>query len=208
MLRFKLLILATLALAAFLWTTGPVGAGRGGGHGGGGHGGGGHGGGGHGGGGHGGQGGHGGHGHGGFHRGFYGYGGFYPGYGYYPGYSSGYGYGAYYPSYAYGYGDSLVDPALVTTRQSFSYTPPADNRARIRVRVPRDAELWIAGDTTRQRGVDRLFTSPALSPGKTYTYEIKVRWMDGNRPVEAARKVEVRANETTDVDFTRPVAGG
>jgi uncharacterized protein (TIGR03000 family) len=189
MSRFKFPILLSLAIAAFAWTTAPVMAGHGGG--GGGHGGGGHG------------GGHGGGG--GFSRGHYGYGGYgYGGYGY--GYGlGGYGYGGYYPGYAYGYGGPVYvypdTPPTVSTRSSAYYAPSSNNTAEIRLRVPSDATVWVDGDRTRQTGPSRDFVTPTLKPGTTYSYQVKARWMEDGKPVEQTRKVKVRANETTNVDF-------
>jgi len=220
MLRYSMW--ATVAALA-VWVATPDLASARAGHGGGGHGGGGHGGGGHGGGGHGGGGFHSGGFHGGgfhdggfkrgFNRGgFYGgYGGFYGlGYGYgYP-YYGGYGgyYGGYdYPSTVY-YNDTYVVP---NTTQSLYFTPDqttttavTDNRARIRVRVPSDAALWIDGQPTQQTGSAREFVTPPLDdPSTTYTYTMKARWMQGTEPVEKTMKVDVRANQTSVADFMR-----
>jgi uncharacterized protein (TIGR03000 family) len=166
MSRQKLMILAMLALAAFLLATEPVSAQR--------------------------------YGRGGWRSGR----GYYGGSGYYPGYSGGYvsGWG-YYPSS--GYAPGMAVAPGVDTRQAFSYTPATDNRARIRVRIPAGATLVVQGDATQQRGPDRLFSSPPLDPGKTYTYEMKASWMEKGEPVERTQTVTVRPNETTQVDFTR-----
>jgi uncharacterized protein (TIGR03000 family) len=204
MSRSKLTILL-LALAASFLMTEPALAG----HGGGGHGGGGHGGGGHGGGGHGGGhsfGGHHGVGFGGFSSGF--------GYGFYSGYSPYPVYGTAAPATAasaWGYnpypvnGASIVGSEAPTfIRQSNYYTPPepvADNRACIHVRLPADALLWFDGEPTTCTGTERDYVTPELPSDKTYTYKVKVRWMQGGQPVERAHEVKVRRNETTTADF-------
>ena len=54
------------------------------------------------------------------------------------------------------------------------------------------------------RGADRSFASPALTPGKTYTYEVKARWMEDGQPVEQTRRVKVEANRTSTVEFGQP----
>jgi len=223
MSRYKLATLAAVALAALVWTTGPANAQRRGGwYGGSGGGRGGY------------YGGYRGfYGGLGYYPGWGGYG-YYPGYryggwgygsGYGSGYYPGYAYGSYYPSYDYGAyspgvayapaaypadGGTAVAAATpaADTRQSYSYTPAADNSARIQVRVPADAEVLVGGERTRQRGTDRLFSSPPLTPGKTYSYEVTARWREGDRPVEQTRKVRVRANGMSFVDFTRPASEG
>ena len=225
MSRCKLLTLSLVALVPFLWPSATAYAGRGGG-GGGGHGGGGHGGGG----GHAGGGYYGG-GYGGYRGGYGGYGyglggfglgyglGSYGGYGYggyggsgYGGYSSGYGLSGGYPQYAtpsYGQGyvvpsSGYVDPSDVPTdsRQSGYYAPQAaDDTARIRVFVPTDAKVWIGGEETTKTGEERTFASPALTPGKAYTYQVKAVWMQDGKQVERTQKVKVHANETSSVTF-------
>ena len=137
----------------------------------------------------------------------YGYGGY--------GYNSGYalGYSSYAPSYSgYNYvpATRYVDPgypgiALApadSSRESLYYAPEtADNTAHLRILVPADAKLWVGGMQTEKQGSERDFNSPALTPGKSYTYEVKARWMQAGEPVEKTRKVKVMANQTTTVEF-------
>lgn len=133
-------------------------------------------------------------------------------YGLYPNnyYSSGfvpsYGYtGTYYPP---GYATSGVIPGGTT---SMYYQPGAQtgaattdpNAAVIDLRVPADAQVWFDGDSTNQRGTNRVFTSPPLDPGKAYHYDVKARWTENGRPVEKTRRVDVRAGQHTTVDFAR-----
>lgn len=205
MLRFKAPILLSLTLAALAWTAAPALAQRGGrgGRGGGGgvarggYGGYGYGRGGYGGGGYGG----GGYGRGGYYGwGGYGWGGIYP--------YSGYGLSSYsyYPSYyGYDYGTPTYTypnaPVTIDTRASAYYAPPTDNSAMIHLRVPASATVWVDGGRTKLTGSDRNFSTPSLTPGKTFEYQIKARWMEDGKPVEKTRTVDVRANQTSNVDF-------
>ena len=204
--RFLTLSVPAVAVAALLFV--PRDAEAGGGHGGGGHGGGGYHGGGY-------------HGYyGGYHGYGYGYGvgvniylgGIYPyGYGYYGGYPADY------------YAAPLVAPAL-----PFSITPPPpipgtitppagdpgagappqpqDLAAHVAVKVPADAEVWFGQGKTSQTGATREFVSPALTPGKEFTYVIKARWLEGGKEVVQTRRVDVSAGSWKAVDFTRPAA--
>jgi uncharacterized protein (TIGR03000 family) len=159
--------------------------------------------------------------YGGMGYGNYGYGsGYLPGWGYGAGYSPGYNYG-FRPSYGYsgayyapGYVSSGMTMAPGTT--SFYYQPGAPigaagygasatdpNAATIDVRVPPDAQVWFDGDPTSQRGSDRVFSSPPLEPGKTYHYNVRVRFTQNGQPVERTRRVEVRAGQRTNVDFNQ-----
>ncbi len=86
------------------------------------------------------------------------------------------------------------------------YTPVRENAAHIRLRVPAGAEVWFDGEPTKQTGTVRDFTSPPLTPGKRFVYEVRVRWLKDGRPVEQTQRIPVHANDRLDVDFTRPAA--
>jgi uncharacterized protein (TIGR03000 family) len=186
-----------------------------GGHGGGGHGGGGHVSGGHIGGGHvgGGRvgGGHYGGGHvggygGGYHNGYYrgGYG-YYPGIfgGVYPWYDTGPFYDTY-PNYSY-YDAPTVQYYIPPTQPVVPYissTPEPSGYANIRVIVPdSQAHIWFDGSPTRQTGTDRLFNTPELTMGSTYSYRIRATWMQGGHEVSQEKTVSVTPGQTTLVDF-------
>jgi uncharacterized protein (TIGR03000 family) len=85
---------------------------------------------------------------------------------------------------------------------------PAGGKATIDVRVPvADAEVLFEGNSTHQNGPRRLFQSPMVEVGQTYFYKIRAKWKQPNGAVvDQEKTVGVRANETTVVDFTVPVA--
>jgi uncharacterized protein (TIGR03000 family) len=84
---------------------------------------------------------------------------------------------------------------------------PSDNRARIWLAVPADAQVWFDGETTKQTGELRHFVSPPLAPGRSYTYSVRVRWTKDGKPAEEERRVSVRAGGSSWSDFTQ-LAGG
>lgn len=83
-------------------------------------------------------------------------------------------------------------------------TPPKDDMAHLLLIVPEKTELWFNGTKSTQTGTQREFVSPELSPGKHYSYEIKVRWMADGKPVEQVRTAHVQANTWQTLDFTKP----
>jgi uncharacterized protein (TIGR03000 family) len=124
------------------------------------------------------------------------------------GQSGAFRYGAYsVPSYDYGWG--LNSAGTAGTYNSFypnldrSTRPP--NEAQIRLRVPANAEVWFDGQKTNQTGTVRNFYSPPLTPGQSYRYQVRVRWMQDGRPVEQERIVRVRANSIEDLNFGKPL---
>jgi uncharacterized protein (TIGR03000 family) len=114
-----------------------------------------------------------------------------------------------YNSYIYGPGMYVGASPGYSVTPSFYYTPSAaniqpNNIAQIQVMVPaQDAEVLFDGDATRQRGTDRAFVSPPLTPGKTFHYTIEARWMENGKQVEQKREVAVSAGKTATVDFNR-----
>lgn len=140
------------------------------------------------------------------------YGGYY-GNSYYP-YSYGYapysyGYAPYSPSYTY-YLPATSDPAYTNSTRISNYPPQTDGappaqfggEATIEVMVPGRADVTIDGNKTKQTGPDRLFNTPAVPEGKTFTYKICATWMDnaGNE-VKRTRTVHVAPNQHTFVNF-------
>jgi uncharacterized protein (TIGR03000 family) len=79
--------------------------------------------------------------------------------------------------------------------------PPSSNRCHIHVVLPSHATLWFGNEATDRAGAIRDFLSPELSPGKTYNYTLKARWVQDGRAVEQTRHIKVRANELATVNF-------
>jgi uncharacterized protein (TIGR03000 family) len=71
----------------------------------------------------------------------------------------------------------------------------------IDVHVPAQAEIWFDGQKTAQTGSDRRFISPPLAPGHDYSYQLRVRWVEGGSPVEQTRRLSVRAGDRINLDF-------
>jgi uncharacterized protein (TIGR03000 family) len=120
--------------------------------------------------------------------------------------SSGY-YVPYSPAPAGYYYGTLPSGAMRSAGYSYgAYSRPAaqDNLARLRVIVPADAKVWFDNKATRQDGGERRFESPALTPGRTYTYDVKAQWRDKDgKEVTRTRHVDVSANSDVMVDFLR-----
>ncbi len=109
------------------------------------------------------------------------------------------------PAYIYGQAPVVVASPSTNAIETADapLLEPADGRARLQVLVPADAEVWLNGNPTTQRGEQRLFESPALAPGRDYQYEVRARWTEGGRAVDQTRTVVVRANARVGVDFSR-----
>ena len=53
----------------------------------------------------------------------------------------------------------------------------------------------------KQSGTSRIFTSPPLSPGKDYTYEVKARWKKEGSEVQQTRNIVIHAGDHINLAF-------
>ena len=81
------------------------------------------------------------------------------------------------------------------------------NSAIIDVRVPPNAQIWFEDQPTTQAGTFREFISPPLEPDRTFTYDVRARWMENGRPVERTRHINVHAGDQLNVDFRAQTGG-
>ena len=98
---------------------------------------------------------------------------------------------------------AVANNAAPASDEDYAYgaTEEAGNVVRINVRVPVNAEVSFDGNKTSQTGSLRSFVTPALERGKEYSYEIRVRWVEAGRPVEQARKINIRPGDRLTLEF-------
>jgi uncharacterized protein (TIGR03000 family) len=114
-------------------------------------------------------------------------------------------YSNYAPSYAYVPSSGISSPQTST---SFYYSPSQEqsalmDKAAVEVHVPADAELWIDGQPTTQRGETRTFETPQFAVGRGFSYELRARWMEDGKPVDETRRVELQPGERQVLDFRK-----
>jgi uncharacterized protein (TIGR03000 family) len=130
--------------------------------------------------------------------------GFIPGYGYYPG-----DFPSHYPWYdgpadhglpgPYAHAHAHAAPAVAEA------VPPG--AAVLRVRVPADAEVWVADHQTAQQGSFRVFLTPPLQEGRNLSYDLRARWIENGKQVEYTRNVPVFPGDRLTIDFLTPAEG-
>jgi len=79
--------------------------------------------------------------------------------------------------------------------------------ATLVVTLPAEAKLTIDDYVTNSNSERRVFLSPALTPGKTYSYMLKAEIMRNNKPQVVTKEVTVRAGEETPVSIDFAAAG-
>jgi uncharacterized protein (TIGR03000 family) len=110
------------------------------------------------------------------------------------------------PTYSYYYAPTptYYDVPTPTYVQA---TPVAAATAAIRVILPDpQAIVWFDGGVTSSTGTERLYHTPALAYGGTYTYRIRASWTQAGRQITQERVVSVTPGQPVVVDFTQTAA--
>jgi len=131
-----------------------------------------------------------------------------PRYNAYPYYGSSYYYEPTYsyvqPTYSYAQ-PTIVAPETYAPLNLGSTVTPAEDvvtSVTVDVVVPAAAEVWFDGYKTNQTGSTREFVSPALEPGRTFTYDVRARWTDATgRVVDETKQVPVKAGQQVTINF-------
>lgn len=99
----------------------------------------------------------------------------------------------------------VVQPPTMPTRPLeapsaalVSNVPP--DHAVVNFQVPENAELWVEDQKmTDQKGKLRSFQTPALRPGQTYVYRVRVVWEQSGERKQWAKEITVRPGEEKSV---------
>src|SRR3974390_738131 len=90
----------------------------------------------------------------------------------------------------YAAGRSPVAPSTqgtvtaATVNSEYTYGSTSNDVVEMVLKVPSTAEVWFkAARPAAQAKAVRRFVTPALEPGQDYTYDIRVRWLEGERPI-------------------------
>jgi uncharacterized protein (TIGR03000 family) len=84
-----------------------------------------------------------------------------------------------------------------------------ETRARLLVRLPADAQLYIDDNLMKSASTQRTFVTPLLRPGQTYFYDLRAEVVRDGKTVRQTRRVLLRpgdAVEATFADMERPAA--
>jgi uncharacterized protein (TIGR03000 family) len=140
----------------------------------------------------------------------------------YAGYGFGYpffGYGYYSPFVGYGVGlgpnGTPFDPFAPTlgidgiasaleAMPNGAAPPPMGPAAaaKVEVIVPDPAaEVFFDGQKTNRTGTMRVYDTPTLTPGKTYSYQVSAHWTQDGRSIRQQRTIFVNAGGTAVVNF-------
>jgi uncharacterized protein (TIGR03000 family) len=66
--------------------------------------------------------------------------------------------------------------------------------------LPEDARIWFEDAPTQQRGTLRQYFSPPLTPGRAYTYTVRVEWPEEGQWVSQIHSFPVHAGDIHCID--------
>lgn len=80
----------------------------------------------------------------------------------------------------------------------------ADQNARVTVRLPSDARLWVDSVYCPLTSSERSFNTPNLQKGKQYFYNLRMETTQAGQTVSQTRRVALEAGQQVTVDFRTP----
>jgi uncharacterized protein (TIGR03000 family) len=81
------------------------------------------------------------------------------------------------------------------------------NQVALDIRVPSSAEVTVNGEKLTATGMNRRFTSTALTAGQTYEYKVKATWTENGKQMSKERTVSAQPGQRTTVDLMAPANG-
>jgi len=80
-------------------------------------------------------------------------------------------------------------------------TPEQEEVAKVTVKLPENAELYVDGVRLPQFSGERTFNSPPLTRGQTFHYTFKAEIKREGKTLSDTQKVSVQAGKTVSVNF-------
>jgi uncharacterized protein (TIGR03000 family) len=82
-----------------------------------------------------------------------------------------------------------------------SQAEPIDNKARVTVRLPADARLFVDDVLCPLTSGERTFTTPPLRTGRVYFYTLKAEVVRDGQTRSTSRRIDVEAGKELTVEF-------
>jgi len=73
--------------------------------------------------------------------------------------------------------------------------------ARLELRIPGGAEVWVQGKKVEFGGTAHTFESPELKPDESFTFNVRVAWKENGKEVEEKRTVTMKPGDFQSLQF-------
>jgi uncharacterized protein (TIGR03000 family) len=106
----------------------------------------------------------------------------------------------------YGAAPQSGQPSYYTEDNPLAEDEKPDQKlpARIRVRLPANAEITINGKKTTSTGSVREYETPLLEPDRVYGYLVKAKWLEDGITVEKSLRVRALSGNRVTINFVPP----
>jgi uncharacterized protein (TIGR03000 family) len=93
--------------------------------------------------------------------------------------------------------------AIVDMRElrPLSQAEPTDNKARVTVRLPADARLFVDDVLCPLTSGERTFTTPPLQTGRAYYYTLRAEVVRDGQTRSTSRRIDVEAGKEMTIEF-------
>lgn len=77
------------------------------------------------------------------------------------------------------------------------------NTVLLMAHLPEDAQIWVQGAASKQKGAIRYFESPPLTAGQDYVYTVRLTWVEDGKWVSQTRQFPVKAGGMQCIDIVK-----
>jgi hypothetical protein len=92
-------------------------------------------------------------------------------------------------------------PARVSAPEPVAVTPP-ETKAYLTLNIPPGSKVWSHGQEVDTKAVPIILESPDLKPNQSYTFDVKISWMEGDRKEERTRSLAVPVGENRSLTYS------
>jgi len=120
-----------------------------------------------------------------------------------PYYYNAWGFAPYYPWYDERPPASIVNNLILPAQQPapIAPPPPPELRARLTLNIPLGSKVWLADKEMDAAIAPLILESPILKDGQTYSFDVKITWLEGRTMEERKRVVVVDAGEMKSLTY-------
>jgi uncharacterized protein (TIGR03000 family) len=98
-------------------------------------------------------------------------------------------------------GDAPAPPAAGGDDMTRYHPGYGSNAASLAVKVPTDAKVFVNGNATSSEGANRRYVSRNLSPGQSYTYQVRAEVVRDGKTLTETKSVKITAGGVASLDF-------